>query len=443
MRHRALALKDVNIDRGLEARGCGEDLAFADGEGGVALNDAGADAAERLDAERQRRDVEQQKPLDAAGENAALKAGSHRNALVGIDALEGERAGDGLDKILHGRNAARTADHQHLADLRDADAGVVDGLIDRLARGLHQMIGEVVELRPRQRDVHVQRAAFADGDVGKAHRGGGHGGKLDLGFFRSLAQPLHGCRVAAEVELVLIFEFLDQIIDDALVKIVAAEAVVARGGEHLNDACRDVEDGHVKRAAAEIVDHDLLRLLAINAVGKGGGGRFVDDALHVQPRDFAGILGGLTLGVGEVGGDGDDGVRDRLAEIAFRIALELLQDHGGDLLRGILVPVDVQLVICAHLALDRGDRALVVGDGLPLCKAADHPLAGRGKAHNRGRGTSALGIRDDDRLAAFHHGNAGIGGAKVDTDDFGHSVTLLKIERPRQINLPRSPLRGG
>ena len=45
-RHRALALQNVDIDRGLEARrGC-EDLTFADGKGRVALNDPCADTAE-------------------------------------------------------------------------------------------------------------------------------------------------------------------------------------------------------------------------------------------------------------------------------------------------------------------------------------------------------------------------------------------------------------
>ena len=46
--------------------------------------------------------------------------------------------------------------------------------------------------------------------------------------------------------------------------------------------------------------------LLIHAVGKSGCGRLVDDTLHVQTGDLAGVLGGLTLGVVEVGRDGDD-----------------------------------------------------------------------------------------------------------------------------------------
>ena len=205
-------------------------------------------------------------------------------------------------RVLHGGNAARAADHQHLADLGDADTGVVDGLIDRLTGRLYQMVGEVVELCPRQRNFHMQRAALADGDIRQADRCCGHGRKLDLGLFRGLAQTLHGGRVAAQIDLVFVFEFPDQIVHDALVKIVAAKVIVAGGGQHLDHTGGDVQNGHVERAAAKVIDHDLLRLLAVNAVGQRRCGRLIDDALDVESGNAACVLRGLTLGVGEVGG---------------------------------------------------------------------------------------------------------------------------------------------
>ena len=105
-------------------------------------------------------------------------------------------------------------------------------------------------------------------------------------------------------------ELADQILHDALVKVVAAQAVVAGGGQNLDDAVVDLQNGHIEGAAAQVVDHDLLGLLLIHAVGQGRGGGLVDDALDIQARDLAGVLGGLALGVGEVGGDGDDRLGD-------------------------------------------------------------------------------------------------------------------------------------
>ena len=140
----------------------------------------------------------------------------------------------------------------------------------------------------------------------------------------------------------------EQVVDDALVPVVATELVVAGGGLDLDGreavlgVLADLEERDVEGAATEVEDEDELVLLAlVEAVGQRGRGRLVDDAQDVQARDLAGLLGGLALGVVEVRGDGDDGVGDRLAEVGLRVALELLQDAGADLLGVVLLAVDV------------------------------------------------------------------------------------------------------
>ena len=58
--HLALALQHVDLDLGLPIGRGRELLGLAGGDGGVLLDESGEDAAQRLDAERQRRHVEQQ-----------------------------------------------------------------------------------------------------------------------------------------------------------------------------------------------------------------------------------------------------------------------------------------------------------------------------------------------------------------------------------------------
>ena len=53
----------------------------------VALDELRHDAAERLDAERERRDVEEEQVLHVAREDAALEGRADRDDLVGVDAL--------------------------------------------------------------------------------------------------------------------------------------------------------------------------------------------------------------------------------------------------------------------------------------------------------------------------------------------------------------------
>ena len=127
-------------------------------------------------------------------------------------------------------------------------------------------------------------------------------------------------------------------IDDALVDVVAAEVGVAVGGLDFHDAVADFKDRDIEGAAAEIVDRDGLILLLVQAVGEGGGGGLVDDAHDLEAGDLTGVLGGLALGIVEIGGDGDDGLGDLLAEVGLGGLFELGEDHGRDFGRGILLP---------------------------------------------------------------------------------------------------------
>ena len=200
---------------------------------------------------------------------------------------------------------------------------------------------------------------------------------------------------------------------------------VAVGGKDFDNAVADVQNGDIERAAAEVIDHDLLLGFLVDAVGQSGCGRLIDDTLDVKTRDLACVLGGLTLCVVEVCGNGDNGLGDGAAQICLGVRLQLLQDHRGDLLRGVLLAVDVDLVIGAHVTLDGSDGALVVGNGLTLCDLTDHSFTGLGERDDGRGGAVAFGVRDDDGFAAFHNGDAAVGSAKVNANNLTHNNFLL------------------
>ena len=239
----------------------------------------------------------------------------------------------------------------------------------------------------------------------------------------------------------------DHPLDDRLVPVVAAQVVVAGGRLDLEHPVPDLQHGYVKGAAAEVEDQNRLVGLLVEAVGERGGGRLVDDPLHLEAGDLAGVLGRLALVVVEVGGDGDHRRVDRLAELGFGVGLQLLEDHRRDLRRRILLAshldADVAVragddlvgddrlllldlgLLSAHEALDREDRVLRVHHRLALGRRADQPIAGVGEGDDRWGRAASLGVLEHARVAALEHGYAGVGRTEVDADSLCHWALLL------------------
>ena len=174
-------------------------------------------------------------------------------------------------------------------------------------------------------------------------------------------------------------------------------------GLHFEDAVADLEDRHVERAATKVEHEDGFVFVAlVEAVGERRCGRLIDNAEYFEACDGACFLRGGALGIVEVGGHGNDSLRDRVAEVALGVALELHQRAGADLLCGVLLAVDVvRLPRLAHVALHRTEGAIRVGDGLALCDFADEHFAGLRERDNGRGGAATFGVRDDDGLAAF------------------------------------------
>ena len=256
--------------------------------------------------------------------------------------------------------ALRLAAHEHDAvDVRDVEAGGLHRLVADLERLLDQVIGHLRELLHREQRRQRQRALGVPRDVGDRDLDAIDLGELDLRPLRVLLELLHGHPVLPEVDARLLVEGRDQVVHDPSVEVVAAEEGVACGGPDLEDIVVDVEHGDVEGAAAEVVDGDALLQAFVIAVGQRRGGGLVQNLQDLEPRDASRVLCGLALAVREVGGTGDHGLRDRLAEVVLGDPLHLLQDDGRDLRDRI----DTTLGLDADVAIGAFDEP--VGEKLP------------------------------------------------------------------------------
>ena len=103
----------------------------------------------------------------------------------------------------------------------------------------------------------------------------------------------------------------------------------------------------------------------------------------------------------------------------------------------------VLVVAAANQALDGEQRPAGIRDRLAFGDDADELLRIFAERHDRRRGARALGVFDDDRLAVFDDGDARIGGAEIDADDFTHCCFPAVAGRLRGIlrrarNRPRA-----
>ena len=433
--HRPLALQHMDVHRCLAVCGRGEDLTLSHGDGGVALDEGRSHAAQGLQAQRQRRHVQQQHVLDLAAQHARLQASSHRYHLVGVDSLVGLlAAAEPSHQVLdHGHTGS--AAHQHdLFDIASVEASVGHSLLEGDATALHQVLSQLLQLGPGQLHLEVLGARSIGGDEGQVDLGLHHRGKLNLGLLRCFLKPLQSLAIPAQVYALILLELVGDVVCYSLIPVIAAQESVAAGGLDLHHALAHLQDGDIESAAAQVEDQDGLQLLLVQPVGQGRGCRLVDDAQYIESSDPASVLGGLALGVVEVGRHRDHRLPHLLAQVGLSVPLQLLQDHGRDLLGSIGLARDRNvdasiarwpfhdlvgqyllsffhlwvIVSPPHQALDGEDGVVGVDSGLALGHLAHQSLARLGESHHRGAEPSPLSGGDNRRIAAFQHGDDGV-----------------------------------
>ena len=331
-------------------------------------------------------------------------------------------------------HAGHAADQHELVDLVHRNASVLEAVLGRGDRALEQAVAQLFHLRTGQLGADVLRP----GGVSRHEREIDvvllRAGEGDLRFFRFFLDALERVRLLAQVDAVLLLEFVEHPIHQAVVPVVATQVGVAVGRLDFKDTVTDFEDRNIERTAAEIVHGDLLVLLLIETVRERGRRRFIDNAEDFQTGNATGILGGLALGVVKICGDRDHGLRDGLAEACFSVGLELREDHRGNLGRaeslGLALDFNFDghvaiggahhlvrdaldlflhfIELAAHEAFDGINRIARVGDRLTFGGIADEAFPRLGKRDHRGGRALAFGVFQHHRLTTLHDRHAGV-----------------------------------
>jgi hypothetical protein len=359
--HRTLTLEDLNEDHGLIVCGGREDLGLLGGDRSTTLDQSGHDTASGLNTKGQWVDIHKD-DLSSTGitsENTSLNGGTIGNSLIGVDVLASLLSEELLEHGLNLRDTGRTSNKDDVIDIALLHLGVLENLLNRLESLLEQIIVQLFELGAGQSLGEI--LALEKGlDL---NLGGLLGGEGTLGLLDLTLQLTHGLLVLGDVNILVLVVLLGQVVDDTLIEILTTEMGITSGSLDLENTFLEGQDGDIESSTSEIVDNDLTFLLAslVESVCKSGSGGFVDNTEDVESGNGSGVLGGGTLGVIEVGGDGDNGVLDGLAEISLSNLLHLAQNHGGDFLggeSGILL-VDGDLDVRLSALVDDGEGEML------------------------------------------------------------------------------------
>src|SRR5699024_513213 len=241
-----------------------------------------------------------------------------------------------------------------------------------------------------------------------------------------LTQTLQSHLVLGEVDAVGSLELLYQPVNDALIPVVAAQRVITSSCHNFNNTVADFQKGNVEGTAAKVEDQDGLFLVALfQAISKCSRGWLVNNTQDVQACNLASFLRCLTLRVLEVCRNGNNCVSNILTEVSFRVALELHQGTCGNLLRSVLLIINIHAPVGADVALNGADGAINVCNSLVLCRLANKNFTILGKSYNRWRGACALRVSNNGSLATFQHRYNRVGSTKVNTYCASHSFNLL------------------
>lgn len=361
----SFTLVDLDLNSGLTVGGGREDLGLLGRDGGVSVDESGEDTAQSLDTEGQRGDIEQQDVGDVTRQDTSLNGSTDSDGLVRVDTLGRVSAEQGLDGLNDSGHSAHTTDQDDVVDVVGLDTGVGKGLLTRLDGTVDERLDEGLELGPGHGQVDVLGSVGGGGDIRQGNVGLGGRRQLDLGSLSGLSDTLDSHSVLGQLDALGLLELGQQVIDDGNVKVFTTQVSVTVGGFDLENTLLHFQDGDIESSTSQIVNSDDGRVVLVQPVGQGGGGGLVDDSQDVQTSDGSGVLGGLTLGVVEVGGNGDNGVLDGLAQVGRGGLLHLVDNESTDLSGGVVLALSldpsVTVFVGNNLVRDLVDVLLDLG----------------------------------------------------------------------------------
>ena len=197
-----------------------------------------------------------------------------------------------------GQNSWRPMPSRSSVHHRPVPAGTVPGRPDQRSARSGRHGSMVRSIKGSTSDSNLARVIFIDRCFGPDWSAVMYGRlisvccELDSSIFAFSAASLRRCSASTSflrVDARFLLVLGDDVVDEALVEVLAAQEGVAVGGQHFELVLAvdvgDLDHRHVERAAAQVVHRDLAVPSLLQAERERACGGLVDDALDVEARD--------------------------------------------------------------------------------------------------------------------------------------------------------------
>ena len=271
-------------------------------------------------------------------DQGSLEGGTSGRQFGGVNGSD--RGGRSQDFGLLGEDVAgqgselggvgNTTGEDDLINIKDIELSLLNNLLDQSSELAEDLAGEkletgavnggtVVDTIDQGLNAQLSVAAQAEGLAG------GFTLELQLGQTTS---------VLAGVGLVLLHELLGEVVNDDLIQGGTAKLVVVGSGQDSVHATAAGNNGNIGAGATEVSNNNQLvgnSRLGAGIVSHNSSNGLMDQLEDVDASSLGRGNKGLTLGIGEIGGDGDNGGVDILTKVVRGGASQALEVTGGDL----------------------------------------------------------------------------------------------------------------
>lgn len=223
--------------------------------------------------------------------------------------------------------------------------------------------------------------------------------QLNLGLLGGLTDSLDGHAVTRQIDTRLLLELLNNVADQGNIEILTTQVGITVSGLDLEDTLLDLQNGDIEGTTTEIVDSDNAVSLLLETVGKSGSSGLVNNTEDVQTGNLTSVLGGLTLRVVEVSGNGNDGILNGFAEVGLSSLLHLVEDETTNLGRRVLLAAGLNPGVTVGVLDDLVGDLLDVTLDLSIGELATNETLGSEKSVLRVDNGLTLSGNTDETLA--------------------------------------------